>query len=307
MGDAGFFKGTSAEQDSRFSNKEKKLLKSMSFPPELIVGYGSVRNCLLPPPDLDLDLGLDLRHQVPPVRAARVDIKKVNLAVMKPWITNRVTSILGMEDEVVIDFVFSLLEQDDLDAKSMQINLTGFLESKTQGFVLELWKLLLSAQDSIGGIPGEFLEQKKEELRRKKAEEEMIMEQIRERKEKELRDREDLDRTREREKRERKVAREDRDRRDRARRSPDHRPRRNRSGSRDRRREERNKSPPKYRLERSPSRERRRDRRSGRRRSRSRSYSPSDRSSRKHRESSPRRAAREDQSDTRQSRWDQEN
>lgn len=34
MGDAGFFKGTSADQDSRFSNKEKKLLKTMSFPPE---------------------------------------------------------------------------------------------------------------------------------------------------------------------------------------------------------------------------------------------------------------------------------
>lgn len=30
----GFFKGTSAEQDRRFSDKEMKLLKSMKFPPE---------------------------------------------------------------------------------------------------------------------------------------------------------------------------------------------------------------------------------------------------------------------------------
>lgn len=30
----GFFKGTSAEQDRRFSDKELKLLKSMKFPPE---------------------------------------------------------------------------------------------------------------------------------------------------------------------------------------------------------------------------------------------------------------------------------
>ena len=32
MADAGFFKGTSAEQDSRFANKQKKLLKQMKFP-----------------------------------------------------------------------------------------------------------------------------------------------------------------------------------------------------------------------------------------------------------------------------------
>ena len=30
----GFFKGTSADQDRRFSDKELKLLKTMKFPPE---------------------------------------------------------------------------------------------------------------------------------------------------------------------------------------------------------------------------------------------------------------------------------
>ena len=30
----GFFKGTSADQDRRFSDKEVKLLKTMKFPPE---------------------------------------------------------------------------------------------------------------------------------------------------------------------------------------------------------------------------------------------------------------------------------
>ena len=32
----------------------------------------------------------------------------------------------------------------------------------------ELWDLLVSAQDNIGGIPTKFLEQKKEEIRLKK-------------------------------------------------------------------------------------------------------------------------------------------
>jgi serine/arginine repetitive matrix protein 1 len=31
MTDAGFFKGTSADQDSRFSDKNKKLMKTMKF------------------------------------------------------------------------------------------------------------------------------------------------------------------------------------------------------------------------------------------------------------------------------------
>ncbi|KAL9544428.1 hypothetical protein MBANPS3_007633 [Mucor bainieri] len=130
--------GTSADQDSRFSNKEKKLLKSMSFPPEF---------------------------------DQKVDMKKVNLDVIKPWISNRITELLGFEDEVVIDYTCSLLEEKDQDPKRMQINLTGFLESKTQAFLSELWNLLLSAQNSVGGIPTEFIEQKKQELRRKQTQE----------------------------------------------------------------------------------------------------------------------------------------
>lgn len=38
-------------------------------------------------------------------------MKKVNLDVIKPWISNRITEILGLEDEVVIDYTCSLLEE----------------------------------------------------------------------------------------------------------------------------------------------------------------------------------------------------
>jgi hypothetical protein len=50
----------------------------------------------------------------------------------------------------------------------MQINLTGFLEKNAPIFVTELWKLLLSAQESENGIPAIFLEQKIEQIRKKK-------------------------------------------------------------------------------------------------------------------------------------------
>lgn len=35
---------------------------------------------------------------------------KVNLEVIKPWITKRVNDILGFEDDVVIEFIFNQLE-----------------------------------------------------------------------------------------------------------------------------------------------------------------------------------------------------
>jgi len=37
-------------------------------------------------------------------------MSKVNLEVIKPWITKRVTEILGFEDDVVIEFIFNQLE-----------------------------------------------------------------------------------------------------------------------------------------------------------------------------------------------------
>ena len=50
----------------------------------------------------------------------------------------------------------------------MQINLTGFLNAKNaRTFIQELWELLLSAMETIGGIPAKFVEQKKEEIKQR--------------------------------------------------------------------------------------------------------------------------------------------
>jgi serine/arginine repetitive matrix protein 1 len=54
------------------------------------------------------------------------------------------------------------------DIKSLQIQLTGFLEKDTAAFCKELWKLLLSAQSSPQGVPKELLEAKKLELMQEK-------------------------------------------------------------------------------------------------------------------------------------------
>ena len=55
------------------------------------------------------------------------------------------------------------------DPKKMQVDITGFLNGKNARiFMGELWTHLQSAQANIGGIPAEFLEKKKEEIRQRK-------------------------------------------------------------------------------------------------------------------------------------------
>ncbi|KAL1948855.1 hypothetical protein VTO73DRAFT_10661 [Trametes versicolor] len=139
MADAGFFKGTSADQDRRFSDKELKLLKTMKFPPEF---------------------------------EKKVDMRKVNLSVIRPWIVKKVIELVGFEDEVVVEYAMGLLEDDAAptpDPRRMQINLTGFLTKSTPAFMSALWQLLLEAQESPAGVPRTFVEEKKAEMRQAKA------------------------------------------------------------------------------------------------------------------------------------------
>ena len=45
----------------------------------------------------------------------------------------------------------------------MSLQIEGFIEDKTEIFMTELWKLLLSAQKEPNGIPVELVEEKKNE------------------------------------------------------------------------------------------------------------------------------------------------
>ena len=61
----------------------------------------------------------------------KLDISKVKIDTVKPWISNRITEALGFEDDIVIDFVMNqLTETTTPDPKQIQINLTGFLTGK---------------------------------------------------------------------------------------------------------------------------------------------------------------------------------
>lgn len=50
----------------------------------------------------------------------------------------------------------------------MQINLTGFLNGRNaRSFMGELWDLLVSAQENDTGIPEAFLQQKKDQIKKR--------------------------------------------------------------------------------------------------------------------------------------------
>ncbi|CAM8889708.1 unnamed protein product [Rhodiola kirilowii] len=146
----GFFRGTTADQDTRFSNKQAKLMKSQKFAPEL-------------------------EHLV--------DMTKVKMDVLRPWIAKRVTELLGFEDEVLINFIYGLLDGKNVNGKEIQISITGFMEKNTGKFMKELWTLLLSAQKNASGVPQQFLDEKEEETRQKKADAERITNEIQRKKE----------------------------------------------------------------------------------------------------------------------------
>lgn len=130
-----FFKGTSIDQNSKFTDKDKKIINNTKWPE---------------------------------VFEQKVDISKVNLESLKDWMDQRITELMQMEDELVTNLAVSYLEEKQEDNKAIcpkriTVNLTGFMGDNAVIFMEELWKILLEAQDSKFGIPSLVIDLKKEE------------------------------------------------------------------------------------------------------------------------------------------------
>ncbi|CAI2376831.1 unnamed protein product [Moneuplotes crassus] len=130
-----FFKGTSVDQNSKFADKDKKIINSTSWP--------------------------EIFNQ-------KVDISKVNRDSIRPWIETRVNELMDVEDELIPDLVISYLEEQQeqgqsLCPKKITVHITGFLGENAKVFMEELWQILLEAQDSKFGIPNTIINQKREE------------------------------------------------------------------------------------------------------------------------------------------------
>ena len=88
---ANAFRGVSADRDARFGDKMKKLLRTTPFPAHF---------------------------------SEKVDMKKVQLDAMLPWISQEVSKYLGFEDDVVVGYVETQLRAEKVDPKEMPVSYT---------------------------------------------------------------------------------------------------------------------------------------------------------------------------------------
>ena len=72
----------------------------------------------------------------------KVDMTKVNWEVMKTWIAARVTEILGLEDEVVIGYIFEQLGPDKKVGQALASSLSTCRPAKSIWTLAECCALL---------------------------------------------------------------------------------------------------------------------------------------------------------------------
>lgn len=75
------------------------------------------------------------------------------MEAIEKWISQRVSEILGVDDEVTESYVVELLKEKEVSPKSMQVSLTPMLFKDTPQFMEQLWDMLLDAQKMPDGIP----------------------------------------------------------------------------------------------------------------------------------------------------------
>ncbi len=78
-----FFRGTNVDQDCRWGNSDERLMSKI----EKAGGFNSILN-------------------------TKVDLTKVKLDIIKRWCNERITEILGFEDDIVVQLVCNLLDSE---------------------------------------------------------------------------------------------------------------------------------------------------------------------------------------------------
>lgn len=99
--------------------------------------------------------------------ATSVNMRNINIKVIKRWLSDRIQRELP-DDDVAVEFIFELLVGADDDQPSIaeiREHMDDYLgEVNSLQFCRELWSLLVSGQSSKDGIPEQLVEQRKREL-----------------------------------------------------------------------------------------------------------------------------------------------
>lgn len=101
----------------------------------------------------------------PKVFKIKVDISKVNMKVMKNWITAELDKILK-DDDIVVDYLYELLVAgNEPNIKQIHLQMIDFLgEEESLTFCKKLWELLIGGSQDEGGIAKELIEEKRKEI-----------------------------------------------------------------------------------------------------------------------------------------------
>lgn len=94
-------------------------------------------------------------------KLSKADMQHIVWESVSRWIELRTAALLdGIEDEILVSFITeSLTAAEPVDAYELSEHLQGFLGDKAEGFVEELWKLLVDASSNAAGVPKSFLSQ----------------------------------------------------------------------------------------------------------------------------------------------------
>ena len=114
--------------------------------------------------------------------STKVDISKIHRGVLSHWINQRITEILGFEDEIVSEMATNLFLPEEtegstnnntveIDPRKAQLDLVGFLgEKESAEFANELWEMMIDGSQRKSGIPLVLVQKKKEEMARAREE-----------------------------------------------------------------------------------------------------------------------------------------
>jgi hypothetical protein len=127
-------RGTSLEQDARFNRARKKKAS----------------------------------RDVPAIFKEKLDPKTILWDSIDRWVELRTTALLeGVEDEILVGYIHERVTSADVDPTELAADLEGFLGDKAQGFVEELWKLLVDASSNPSGVPRALMSHHAQDGRRR--------------------------------------------------------------------------------------------------------------------------------------------
>lgn len=101
----------------------------------------------------------------PKIFKTKVNVSKVNMKVIKNWISDEIDSILK-DDDIVVDYLYELLiVEEEPNIKQIHLQMIDFLgEEEALKFCSKLWELLISGSQDEDGIPKELIEEKRKEM-----------------------------------------------------------------------------------------------------------------------------------------------